>query len=64
MTHRRQVTVLYSEKNLQKTISLPVHTTVAIAKREGMEEIRKHLQLQPGVPTLEIDPDCTDFYPG
>jgi hypothetical protein len=64
MGDRRKVTVLYGENKLQKTISLPASATVAAAKKIGSDEILKHLRLQPGVPPISLDDECTDFYPG
>jgi hypothetical protein len=65
MSVRRNVTVLYGEKKLQKTISLPAATTVAITKKAGSDEILNHLRLQAGIPQdISIDQECTDFYPG
>jgi hypothetical protein len=65
MSNRRQVTVLYGENKLQKTISLPASATVATAKKIGSDEILQHLRLQPGVPSdISLDDDCIDFYPG
>ncbi|KIM92063.1 hypothetical protein PILCRDRAFT_83388 [Piloderma croceum F 1598] len=64
MSNRRQVTVLYSENKLQKTISLPASATIATAKKIGSDEILQHLRLQPGVPSdISLDDDCIDFYP-
>jgi hypothetical protein len=58
------MTVLYSEKRLQKTLSFPASVTIEDAKKIGSEEILKHLRLQPGVPPgISIDDECTDFYP-
>lgn len=65
MSNLRQVTVLYGENKLQRTIKLPSSTTVIDAKAAGSNEILKHLCLQPGVPSpIILDDDCTDFYPG
>ena len=65
MSNQTQVTVLYGENKLQKTISLPASTTVAIVKKFSSQEILEHLCLQPGVPTdVSVDDECTDFYPG
>jgi hypothetical protein len=64
MSNRRQVTVLYGENKLQKTISLPASATVAAAKKIGSDEILQHLRLQSGVPpAISLDDECTDFYP-
>lgn len=60
---RKQVVVLYAETKLQKSIDLPGSLTVARAKEEGMVAIRDHLNVLPGVPSVSLDPDCTDFYP-
>jgi hypothetical protein len=65
MSNQSQVTVLYGENKLQKTISLPASAMVATAKTFGSQEILDHLRLQPGVPSdVSLDDDCTDFYPG
>jgi hypothetical protein len=66
MTNNRyEVTVLYGEKNLQRTLSFPASTTVRDAKKIGSKEILDHLRCQPGVPpSISIDDECTDFYPG
>ena len=65
MSNLSQVTILYGENKLQKTIKLPASTTVTDAKKTGSEVILKHLRDQPGVPSsISIDDDCTDFYPG
>jgi hypothetical protein len=62
--NHRTVTVLYGEKNLQKTMALPVSTTVMDAKKIGSAEILKHLHIQPGIPSaISIDEESTDFYP-
>jgi hypothetical protein len=60
---RKQVVVLYAETKLQKSMDLPCTLTVAQAKEEGMVAIRDHLNALPGVPSVSLDPDCTDFYP-
>jgi len=61
----RNVTVLYGEKKLQKTISLPAATTVTITKKASSDKILNHLCLQVGIPQdISIDQECTDFYPG
>jgi hypothetical protein len=59
-----QVTVVYGESKLQKTISVPSSCTVAMVKRIGSDEISKHLGLQPSLPAISLDDDCIDFYPG
>ena len=65
MAQHLNVTVMYGENKLQKTISLPATATVAAAKQAGSVEITNHLRLQAGVPLdLSIDDECTDFYPG
>jgi hypothetical protein len=65
MSNLSQITVLYGENKLQKTIKLPASTTVTDAKKVGSKEILNHLRLQPGVPSsISIDDECTDFYPG
>jgi hypothetical protein len=62
MSNQTQVTVLYGENKLQKTISLPASAMIATGKKFGSQE---HLRLQPGVPTdVSLDGECTDFYPG
>jgi hypothetical protein len=58
------VVVLYAEAKLQKSISLPASFTISKAKQAGMEAIKEHLKILPGVPLVTLDPDCTDFYPG
>ncbi|KIM73037.1 hypothetical protein PILCRDRAFT_803130 [Piloderma croceum F 1598] len=64
MSNHSQVTVLYGESKLQKTISLPASAMIATAKKFGSPEILEHLHLQPGVPTdVLLDNECTDFYP-
>jgi hypothetical protein len=65
MSNQTQVTVLYGENKLQKTISLPASATIATAKKFGSQEILEHIHHQPGVPTdISLDYECTDFYPG
>ena len=65
MAQRLNVTVMYGENKLQKTISLPATATVAASKKAGSVEITNHLRLQAGVPSdISIDDECTDFYPG
>ena len=65
MSNLSQVTILYGEHKLQQTIKLPASTTVTDAKKKGSEVILKHLRNQPGVPpSISIDDECTDFYPG
>jgi len=66
MSNRCQVTVLYSENKLQRTISLDpaLASTVADAKKSGSEIFLDHFRDQPGIPpSISIDDDCTDFYP-
>jgi hypothetical protein len=59
MAQRLNVTVMYGENKLQKTISLPATATVAAAKKAGSVEITNHLRLQAGVPSdLSIDDEC------
>ncbi|KAG1838961.1 hypothetical protein C8R48DRAFT_94547 [Suillus tomentosus] len=60
---RKLVVVLYAEAKLQKSISLPASFTISKAKQAGMEAIKEHLKILPGVPLVTLDPDCTDFYP-
>ncbi|KAG2093710.1 uncharacterized protein F5147DRAFT_779225 [Suillus discolor] len=57
------VVVLYAEAKLQKSISLSANFTISKAKQAGMEAIKEHLKILPGVPLVTLDPDCTDFYP-
>jgi hypothetical protein len=65
MSLRRNVTVLYGESKMQKTISLPVTAIVSTAKKSGSDQILNHLRLQAGVlQDISIDRECTDFYPG
>jgi hypothetical protein len=64
MTDLRTVTILYGEKKLQKTIAIPSSTTVKDTKKICTDELLKHLQSQSGVPSISIDDECTDFYPG
>lgn len=65
MSNLSQVTILYGENKLQKTIKLPASTTVTDAKKIGSDVILKHLRDQPGVlPSISIDDECTDFYSG
>jgi hypothetical protein len=65
MSNLSQVTIVYGENKLQKTIKLPASTTVTDAKKTGSDIILKHLRDQPGVPpSISIDDECTDFYPG
>ena len=64
MGDRRQITVLYGEKMLQKTISLHASAIVADAKKFGSDEILQRIHLQRGVPAISLDDECIDFYPG
>jgi soluble cytochrome b562 len=57
------VVVLYAEAKLQKSIDLPGSFTISKAKQAGMDAIKEHLKILPGVPLVTLDPDCTDFYP-
>ena len=50
MSNLSQVTILYGENKLQKTIKLPSSTTVTDAKKKGSEVILQHLHDQSGVP--------------
>jgi hypothetical protein len=64
-TDRRLLTVLFGERELQKTIDIDASTTVAQAKKIGADELLKSLRLLPDAPSaLVIDETCTDFYPG
>ncbi|KAG1889027.1 uncharacterized protein F5891DRAFT_1215975 [Suillus fuscotomentosus] len=62
-SNHKLMVVLYAEAKLQKSISLPGSFTISRAKQEGMEAIKEHLKILPGVPLVTLDPDCTDFYP-
>jgi hypothetical protein len=45
-------------------MEIPGSCTISRAKQEGMEAIKEHLKILPGIPLVTLDPDCTDFYPG
>src|ERR1700730_1382742 len=65
MSFRCNVTVLYGESKMQKTILLPVTAIVSTAKKSGSDQILNHLRLQAGVlQDISINQECTDFYPG
>jgi len=61
----KQVTVLYGENKLQTTFKIPDETSPRSAEEFGMKEIRQHLNTleENGMPHIELDPDCTDFFP-
>ena len=63
----KQVTVIFGENKLQKTFNLEYDTSADTAQEIGMVEIRKHLdklERENGMPHIELDPECTDFFPG
>ena len=63
----KQVTVIFGENKLQKTFNLEYDTSAHTAQELGMVEIRKHLdklERENGMPHIELDPQCTDFFPG
>ncbi|KAF8878567.1 hypothetical protein BD779DRAFT_1676824 [Infundibulicybe gibba] len=65
MSGRHNVTVLYGEKGLQKTLSFPSSFTLADVKAVASKEILVHPRRLPGVPpTITLDDTCTDIYPG
>jgi hypothetical protein len=63
-SNHKLMVILYAEAKLQKSISLPGSFTISRAKQEGMDAIKEHLKILPGVPLVTLDPNCTDFYPG
>ena len=61
---RRQLTVMFCERELQKTLNLDASTTISEAKKIGSRELLNHLRRQPDAPPdLSFDDECTDFFP-
>jgi hypothetical protein len=62
----KQVTVVYAEAKLQTTFNVSEDTPSKDAKECAEEQMRKHLdQLEEqGIPHIDLDLDCTDFFPG
>ena len=62
---RRLLTVLFCERELQKTLDLDASTTISEAKELGSHQLLDYLRHQPDAPPdLSIDHECTDFFPG
>ena len=61
---RRLLTVLFCERELQKTLDLDASITISEAKKIGSRELLDHLRRQPDAPPdLSFDDECTDFFP-
>ena len=58
-----QVTLVYGEQNLQKTLSMPKGLSIHKAKEMGEVELSAHLYTLSGFPKIKFDPECTDVYP-
>ena len=62
---RRLLTVMFCERELQKTLDLDASTTISEAKELGTHQLLDYLRHQPDAPPdLSIDKECTDFFPG
>jgi hypothetical protein len=59
-----RVTLVYGEKNLQKTLFMPKGLSIHEAKEMGEVELLAHLSTLSGLPKVKFDPECTDMFPG
>ncbi|KAF8914430.1 hypothetical protein CPB84DRAFT_1759248 [Gymnopilus junonius] len=62
----KQVTVLFGESKLQTSFKISNEISPASAEKQGMKEMRQHLDKleASGMPHVQLDPECTDFFPG
>lgn len=62
----KKTTIVYGENKLQITFKIPLEVSTESAQDLGMAEMRKLLDKLEvkGMPHIELDPACTDFYPG
>ena len=58
-----QVTLVYGEQNLQKTILMLKGLSIPKAKEMGEVELLAHLSSLPSLPKIKFDSECTDVYP-
>ena len=62
---RRQLIIMYCERELQMSVNFVPSTTISEAKEIGSSYLLKYLHEQPdGPPDVTIDDDCTEFFPG
>lgn len=61
---KTSVLVLYAEPSLQTTLTLSADLSIKQVIAKGQTEIENHIAAAHGLPKFNIDPECTDFFPG